>query len=344
MPPEPPASHQSLVDQALDALAAVVRAFGRHGFDLDTDRQADLERDCEAHARRVLLGPSRGDEAQSRFGDTRRFVEARRKAEKAFVERQVERLRGATSELLIGIRSMVHGERSTGKEVEAHVASLEAALQTGRLDVLAGAVKGAVGGIRTVMARREAGFQSELSRLGEHVASLRADLDTTRKDAETDALTQVYNRRAFDRLLEQQTVLEEAVRDGLLLISLDLDHFKKLNDTLGHAAGDAALRGVADTLVRAFPRRDDHVARVGGEEFAVVVRGVDPSGRDRLVERLLKGVRELAVPWEGCAIRVTCSVGTALWSPGEDPQRLMRRADAALYVAKSSGRDRVVHG
>lgn len=346
--PERASRSAALLDEALDTLAFVVRAFGRFGFDLENDRQGDLERECESLARRVLRGPTRdpdgaGSAADRGFGETRRFVDARRRNERAFVDRQVERLRGATSELLRGIKSLVDGERSSYEDVEAHVAHLEQALAAGRLDVLAGAVSTAVGGIRTVMARRQADFRTEMSRMGNHVSSLRADLETTRRDAQTDALTELHNRRAFDQMLDQVTLLNEGVRDGLLLLALDLDHFKKLNDTWGHAAGDAVLRAVADALVRTFPRRDDFVARVGGEEFAVVVRGADPETRDRLVDRVLRNLRELEVPYDGQVLRLTCSVGSAFWLPGEDAYHLMRRADAALYEAKRSGRDRAVH-
>ena len=160
----------------------------------------------------------------------------------------------------------------------------------------------------------------------------------------TDPLTGLANRRS---LVEQTPrIWRQALRDGqrVAALVLDLDHFKRLNDAFGHAAGDAVLRCVA-TALGATVRPADVLARTGGEELVVLGLVSDPSEARRLAERLRVAVADSGA---GLQRTVTVSIGVALTRPshGEDPAdalwRLVDRADAAMYEAKQHGRDRVV--
>lgn len=147
----------------------------------------------------------------------------------------------------------------------------------------------------------------------------------------TDPLTGAVNRRGWD--LELETAMSRARRSGepLAVALLDLDHFKRFNDTFGHPAGDALLVG-AVAAWRAQLRPGDLLARVGGEEFAVLLLGCDAATARPVVERLCA-----ATPDDR-----TCSAGVATLEPGDAPTDLISRADVALYEAKKAGRDRTV--
>ncbi|MEZ4407818.1 MAG: GGDEF domain-containing protein [Polyangiales bacterium] len=150
----------------------------------------------------------------------------------------------------------------------------------------------------------------------------------------TDELTGVANRRAVLAALAREA------RDGgaaLAVVTFDIDHFKSINDRHGHATGDAVLRGVA-AVATATVRGSDRVGRVGGEEFLVLLRGADEAEATRVAERLREGVAAMRV--DG-APAVTASFGVARLREGEGTESLLRRADAALYAAKSSGRNAV---
>lgn len=163
-----------------------------------------------------------------------------------------------------------------------------------------------------------------------------------------DELTGIPNRRYFDRALAQ--AWDEAVRtrQPLSLIFLDLDHFKSLNDQRGHPAGDASLVQVARLLARKIRRSGDMVtrggdvvARIGGEEFAILLTGTDAEGATRIAESLRASVEELAIAFESVMLRVTVSCGVASMEPlsSHAPDILVRRADRALYAAKAAGRN-----
>ena len=186
--------------------------------------------------------------------------------------------------------------------------------------------------------------QKELSMLALQAAEalVRTRLyEESERMATTDGLTGLLNRRTFDSSLEQR--LREAQRYGrpLSLLLLDVDHFKKVNDTHGHPAGDAVLSGVAK-VAQKQARETDLVARYGGEEMALILPETDARGAWAIAERIRKAVEAAAHATEQGALRVTLSVGVATWTAGgESPDDLLQAADKALYRAKENGRNRV---
>jgi diguanylate cyclase (GGDEF)-like protein len=158
-----------------------------------------------------------------------------------------------------------------------------------------------------------------------------------------DALTGAYNRLHFEERLRSEVAYATRHRSQASLVIIDLDHFKKVNDTYGHPAGDAVLKAAADACQRAL-RAEDVFARMGGEEFVVVLRNIELKGATRLAERLCAGVRNAVVEHAGQTIKVTLSAGAASLAccrtPG--PEELISIADRRLYLAKQQGRNRVV--
>jgi diguanylate cyclase (GGDEF)-like protein len=158
-----------------------------------------------------------------------------------------------------------------------------------------------------------------------------------------DALTRVYNRKYAGERLTAEVAYAHRHGTLLSLVLFDLDHFKRVNDSLGHLAGDVVLRVVAAQVQKAI-RVEDVLARYGGEEFIVLVRGVERDGATVLANRLRTGVERLSIPWESRAIKVTVSVGVASLSecgPRATVDALVTLADERLYKAKTGGRNRV---
>jgi diguanylate cyclase (GGDEF)-like protein len=164
--------------------------------------------------------------------------------------------------------------------------------------------------------------------------------------ASVDELTQVANRRRFDRYLEQewQRMLREKQPIGAVFC--DIDYFKAYNDSYGHQAGDSCLQRVAGAITVSTKRPADLVTRYGGEEFAVILPNTNAAGTFRVAERIRLAVKALQVPHCRSLVAdcITLSLGTASLTPTPDltPVQLIAIADRALYRAKQSGRDRVV--
>jgi two-component system, cell cycle response regulator len=158
-----------------------------------------------------------------------------------------------------------------------------------------------------------------------------------------DPLTDLHNRRFFDQRLREEFAFATRHQAPLSVILLDLDHFKKVNDTWGHPAGDEVLRQVA-ALIKRCLRREDVASRFGGEEFGVVVRTESHEGARAVAERMRKCLVETPIYHEGNLIPVTTSAGVATAAPPhlyESPAALLAAADQALYRAKAAGRNRI---
>lgn len=180
----------------------------------------------------------------------------------------------------------------------------------------------------------------EEGKLREMTRALSARSVTLEHAALTDGLTGMQNRRFFDDALHEY--IEEFRRIGrpVGLMIIDLDHFKAVNDTHGHDVGDQVLKVVAECLT-SMTRYHDVVARLGGEEFAVVVPNMDDSGLITFAERLRKAIASVFVVHGNLRLRVTASIGLAVWDGKESADELYRRADKQLYHAKGLGRNRV---
>lgn len=172
---------------------------------------------------------------------------------------------------------------------------------------------------------------------------LRRDRDALSREALTDSLTGLGNRRFFQQQLAGEAARTSRTGEPFALMMIDLDHFKKINDTFGHPAGDRVLEAVAGVLRNGL-RRSDVACRIGGEEFVLVLPGTTAESAGllgaKLRERIKIACRE-TLP-EGWPVTVSIGISWALGPGPVDLERLQREADRALYAAKESGRDRIV--
>jgi two-component system, cell cycle response regulator len=232
--------------------------------------------------------------------------------------------------------------RAVGREPYVYIIIL-----TGRerpQDVVEGLAAGADDYLKKPFDNQE--LQARM-RTGRRMVELHTELiaarEALREQATSDPLTGLANRRTILEVLDRE--LARCRRSGAACSVgiVDLDHFKAVNDTHGHAAGDAVLRHAASTM-RATVRPYDLLGRYGGEEFVIVLPGCDAAGARAAAERLRASMAGTAIAVGEVSLRVTCSLGVAVSSAesGWDRDRLLGAADAALYRAKEEGRDRVV--
>lgn len=237
------------------------------------------------------------------------------------------------------LRAVTRGLEGRTYETVLHVSvqprwyETPAAALLGLLLLLAGIV--VLVQLRTVYLRRQARQLQE--RIDRHTLELRAANQRLDELASTDELTGVYNRRRFLALLEE--VRQRTPAGHACLLLLDLDHFKRINDSRGHIAGDAVIRQVAQTLVSTC-RKGDLVGRYGGEELVVCLPDCELAQGIALAERIRQALAELRVLHGGVSITVTASIGVAAHREGESLTQWLARADEALYEAKRDGRNR----
>jgi diguanylate cyclase (GGDEF)-like protein len=187
------------------------------------------------------------------------------------------------------------------------------------------------------MARSVNTLQQEIARAAESLAQAREEL----RQARHDALTGLITRREFERRLDAALVRTRRDPISFTLLFLDLDYFKVVNDTCGHAAGDELLRQITGVLRAAFRSRDS-VARLGGDEFAILLEDCPPQPAERIAQHLLQAIQTFSFSWEGKVFKIGVSIGLVGFRDGSlGSLELMRAADDACYVAKKKGRNRI---
>ena len=186
-------------------------------------------------------------------------------------------------------------------------------------------------------------LEAQLEQSSAAVQELQKDLENARKQALTDGLTNLANRKAFDAEIERATQNADNEGESFTLLLMDIDHFKTFNDNFGHQVGDQVLRLVARTLTDGVKGRD-FAARYGGEEFAVLLPQTDLTGGVKVADSLRHTVegKELVNRNTGEKLgRITLSGGVAEYITGESIESVIERADTALYTAKHNGRNQI---
>ena len=193
--------------------------------------------------------------------------------------------------------------------------------------------------LRRIGLAEERTKEAEL-RATENAMQLQEDMLKLRQLADTDFMTGLMNRRSFLAVAEDAVAFSRRYQRNMATLMIDIDHFKKINDTYGHAAGDDAIKSIAE-IVRQSIRTTDKAARFGGEEFVVLLREIDQETAVLLAERIRTSIAAARVRHGDITIPITVSVGLALFDASDrDVQDVIERADQGLYVAKKTGRNR----
>lgn len=233
---------------------------------------------------------------------------------------------------------------SVASSVRRHNAAIEAIDQRVRAEAAAcdqspdSPLTQLVVGVMQQMLSANEKLRSDLTHTEEELRRTADELASRREEARTDPLTGLLNRRALDEQVNRLLSAWRSDAEAFSAMLLDIDHFKRFNDTHGHPAGDAALKAFADGVREAL-RGQDVVARFGGEEFAVLMPSTSLEQSIGAVQKAYDAIHRLRVEVEGQSLALTASIGVASIQPGERGDHLITRADEALYAAKSAGRD-----
>lgn len=339
-------------DRSLDVLTALLKLYGKYAFDTDRANAVDTEAQCNEWATRIALGTPRAQGQAQNDSDVpgpapRRdwpgllsFMQDRRRSESEYVVRSQGDFREAILCFADCLSRTLGDEQKADHAIGKQLDTLSRALETRDTTRICVEAQQVVESVRQSIGVRRAREVEQAQVLGERLKALREELAEVRKKAEVDALTQLSNRAAFDEHIKHLASLGVLLGEAPCLILADVDLFKSINDNYGHPGGDEVLRQVSQCLSRTFLRKHDFVSRYGGEEFAAVLIDTTLAQAEMLCRRLLDNVRALTVRHGGHEIRITLSLGVAALGPGESSASWLARADAALYKAKRSGRNR----
>ena len=338
--PAAPASDE--LDLALSTVSDLVRTLGDHAFDTDETEAGDFKRQCDSWVNEVLVAFTVDDAGRPRrnWSGLRHFWRKARQNEVGYVTRSIGNLREAIQTFAQCLTVAIHEDRQSDESVEQNLSGLLDVLATNKdTQKVREEVAAVVSRVRDAMDKRRKREERQMALLAQRLRNLRSELTEAKVAASIDSLTKLSNRQAFDAQVQRLRDLGLLFSCPPCLLMIDIDHFKQVNDTYGHPGGDVVLQEVAKCLMRTFLRKQDFVARFGGEEFAILLVDTNPTSAIELVERARTTLQQKVIQYGEEEISVTMSVGIAVLSPGQSTVDWLKRADEALYEAKANGRN-----
>ena len=351
------ATGNPLFSLALDTLAGVVRTLGEFALPRSEGDLEVFRQDSEAWASHVAIAsPAPGappaaersaggkDAGRRDWEGLRRFVRSYCQASSQHAHTVVADLRETLWLFIRNLNQAFAEDGETDDAIRARLARLEALAHAANASDLKREVLETALNLGQMLETRHKRHRTQMAQLGDRVRLLGSELESARRDGETDPVTAILNRKAFDEYLARTVEICGAFGQQASLLLIDIDHFKTINDTHGHTMGDDALRQVSNAVVRVFLRKSDFCARYGGDELAVILRETAAKEAEALAERVLRGVRAINLVGPAGVITPTVSIGLGGYAAGDDGKSWIDRADRGLYTAKQAGRNRAALG
>ncbi len=341
---------QADYDRVIDATGEILRILGEYSFDLNEIDSKEINQLFQDWSRHILIGAPKpsGQIIEDKSSRIKRdwlgmlkFVSKHRQTENKFVNQTVGDFRDVIWSFIHSFSYAIHEDQITDSECLVQLDRLKSVLERNSIQEIKRETYAVVEILNKNIENRKQRQNKEIKSLGEQLILLRDQLNRAKEENSFDPLTKLYNRKSFDDHLSRTFELNMFSGEEACILMVDVDHFKKINDTYGHQAGDSVLRQLADCIIRVFPRKSDFVARYGGEEFCIILRQENLNASKMLANRLLKAVRILCFEHEDIELKLTVSIGIACLQPGDSKEYWLERSDMALYQAKQNGRDRI---
>lgn len=260
----------------------------------------------------------------------------------------MERITGDFQRVMVGMAQTASQTGASAGEYGEQLQGLSDALKEGSADGMSPHIRDVLQGTQRLQDSAKT-LQTQVSASHDEIVRLQAELGRVRHEAMLDPLTHILNRRGFDQALSAMLLSTPQPKTGHCLIMIDIDHFKKVNDTHGHPVGDRVIQALGEVLRQTVTEPGHSVARYGGEEFAVLMPNCGVEDCARLAELIrvrVKGMKIKNKKTQEVIVTATVSLGFTSLRMGEEPDdasTLIARADAGLYQSKQGGRDRVTH-
>ncbi|MGR3292836.1 MAG: GGDEF domain-containing protein [Candidatus Scalindua sp.] len=259
---------------------------------------------------------------------------------KNLVNTKFNELRAMLNELAEDFGSITEDNTNFSSQIKDSMSHIEKAIELDEIKEIRKKIILETSSMRKVITEKQEKDAIIIDSLTYKVKSMKAELASAKEEVLIDGLTQIYNRKAFDKKIDDSFKKKSKKKRPFTLVMVDIDYFKKVNDEYGHTIGDEILKKVARTIKETF-RLNDFVARYGGEEFSVMIDRIDSHYIMDACERLRIAIEAINFTVDSETIPTSASIGIAFSKHSDTPKILIDRADKALYLAKESGRNTI---
>lgn len=332
------ASISNGISEERATLLFIIDTFNKHLIDFDGHPVRKTRETLDEFAKELLSSQNQPlEKVLFRF---RQFFSTYRIDEAAYLQKTFEDFRTIIWDFVDQLAEDISEDQKDDFEVRQSLDGLKEAVESNSIAELKNQSR------KFIDSYIEKQFKKD-KRRGTRMKTIRKNLNTVKKQlseannaARVDHLTGAFNRKTFDEYCDQHWKLYQASKQPVSIMLVDIDHFKKINDTYGHPVGDYVLKELVVSLKKLFPREADLLARIGGEEFAVILPDFALDHAVKKAEEVLAKVRSEVYVHDNREIRFTVSLGIAQLSDGEGMKAWIKRADLALYNSKNTGRNK----
>jgi diguanylate cyclase (GGDEF)-like protein len=320
-------------------LLYVIDTYNKHLFDIDNHPVRKVRETLDEFAKSLLqTDPAAVEKALFRF---RQFFSSYRIDEYSYIQNAFDEFKTIIWDFADQLADDIRFEQVKENEVKESLEGLKEAVEANSIEELRTKSREFIDFYVEYQTKKDERRSRRMSAIASNLQTVKKQLVEANETARTDHLTGAFNRRSFDEHTRKAVHAFADDHIPVSVIALDIDHFKKINDAYGHDLGDFVIQACVRLLKETFNRGTDFVARVGGEEFAVVVGHANLEvARQRADEAMAKIRKEVFVQGN-LDIRFTVSMGIAQLDAGETREQWVKRADEALYQSKNSGRNKI---
>ena len=326
----------------IGTLLIFIKAFSLDLKEIDADRfKSEIDRLGEK-----IKSENKTKKLQSVFEKHKKIISIYIKRLKKYLGTREKEFKGII-ELLIEAMAVTDADnRVFNKKIFEQSEKIEQISLLNDIKKIKSALKQEIKQVRKAIKEKQLHDREHLKKLTRQVDSLSVELEKAKEESLTDGLTGIYNRLAFDRQMKKLEEKNVITKFPFSLLLFDIDNFKKINDTYGHPIGDRVILALIRKC-RELTRKDDYLARFGGDEFAVIMPGASLRNATKKAKQLSKEVSKARYAVDSAdespALSFTISIGVSAYMKGDLSDNVIERADKALYAAKQSGKARVVN-
>lgn len=317
----------------------ILDVYNKNLFEIPRHQVRKVRAKIDTYAKEIVHAPSQEDLNNTLF-NLRQFISSYRIDEYSFVQNTIDDFKRIIWEFADHLSEEVSAESKSQVDLDSSLAQLREAVESNSVEELRLKSREFIDLYLKSQTTQNERRSKRMESVKKNLNSVKKQLMEANQTMRRDHLTGAHNRRSYDEQIKRYLQLNELDKDPITLVMLDIDFFKKINDNYGHDIGDFILQECVRMLQESFSREEDFIARLGGEEFAVILPGCDADAAAKICENAMAKIRKEVFIHGDHQIRFTVSMGIAPLIPGESADNWYKRADGALYESKTTGRNK----
>lgn len=340
-PDDEPAKKKKKVELSEDraTLLYLVDIYSKHLVDIENHPVRKVRETFDEFARELVDPSSKADPEKLMFR-LRQYFSGYRVDEYTYVRKTFEDFKGILWDFVEQLADDSRFQDVTDKDLHNSMKDLKEAVESESIDILRAKSREFIDSYVEYTSKRDERRTKRMSSIKKNLDSVKKKLEQADKSMRTDHLTGAFNRMSFDENIKEQITMFAMSKSEVTLCILDIDFFKKVNDTYGHDVGDFVLKECVRTLQESYGKESDFVARIGGEEFAVILQDQNVAEALKRAGEVFARIRKDVIVHDDKQLSFTISMGIAQLQTGETADQWIKRADSALYTSKQTGRNK----